>query len=280
MPRSSNRDVIIKTLLLSGMMLILLGCAAPPTAFLAQQNNFKLAYIQTAKFNLASYQKYSHPNNDVNIYIEGDGNAWRSRQRLSVDPSPRFGTTMQLATLDPAANVVYLARPCQYSPQDLRTVCDSKYWSIARYSQEVVDAMDNAITHIKQKYNAKQINLIGYSGGGTLAILIAAQRNDIATLRTVAGNLDLKTMDQIHHTTPLFESLDPIEVAKQVNHIPQLHFVGGKDYIVPPVVAKNFVTAAGLPKNSIIVIKKAAHNTCWEKQWPQLLQITPVKKNI
>lgn len=260
------------------LILLVTGCAAPPTAKLAAQNNFNKIYIQTAKFNLASYQKILKYGADVNIYIEGDGSAWRARNRLSADPSPHYGTTMQLAILDPNPNVVYLARPCQYSPQDLKTVCDSKYWSLARYSQEVVSALDSAISQIKMQYHAKQIHLIGYSGGGALAVLIASQRTDIASIRTVAGNLDLCTMDKIHDTTPLSESLDPLAVAKQVQHISQLHFVGGKDHIVPQIVAKNFVKESGLDANAVVVINKASHNTHWDKHWLQLLQLECISK--
>lgn len=267
-----------KTLIAFILALALTGCAAPPTDKLAVQNNFKKNYIQTSKFNLASYQKILQPGADVNIYIEGDGRAWSGRYRLSSDPSPRYGTTMRLATLDPNPNIVYLARPCQYSPEDLKTVCDSKYWSLARYSLEVVSSLDMAISNIKQQCSAKNIHLIGYSGGGALAVLIAAQRTDVASIRTVAGNLDLSTMDEIHKTTPLSESLDPIAVAQKIQHIPQLHFVGGKDHIVPEIIAKNFVKAAGLDPRTVIVIKKAAHNTQWDKSWQQLLQLECISK--
>lgn len=270
-PRN-NKLIII--LLVTGIT----GCAAPPTDKLAVQNKFKKTYVQTTKFNLASYQKILQPGAPVNIYIEGDGSAWVSRYRLATDPSPRYGTTMQLATLDPNPNVVYLARPCQYSPQDLKNVCNSKYWSLARYSSEVVSALDNAISQIKQQCNSKQINLIGYSGGGALAVLIAAQRTDIASIRTVAGNLDLDTMDKIHNTTPLSESLNPLAVACQINHIPQLHFVGGKDHIVPEKVARSFVNTAGLDAATVVVIKKAAHNTQWDKHWSYLLQLECISK--
>lgn len=257
---------------------MLVGCAAPPTAKLAAQSNFTKIYIQTQPFNLASYQKILKPGTTVNIYIEGDGGAWIGRNRLSADPSPRYGTTMQLAALDPNPNVVYLARPCQYSPQDLKTVCDSKYWSLARYSQEVVSALDSAISQIKHQCQAKHINLIGYSGGGALALLIAAQRADVSSIRTVAGNLDLSAMDKIHHTTPLSESLDPIVVAAQVRHIPQLHFVGGKDYVVPEIVARNFVKVAGLDASTVIVIKNSGHSSQWHKHWQQLLQLECISK--
>lgn len=260
------------------VILLMTGCSAPPTEKLAIKNNFKKIYIQTQKFNLASYQKILHLGAPINIYIEGDGNAWVGRNHLSANPSPRYGTTMRLATLDPNQNVVYLARPCQDSPNDLKTVCHSKYWSLARYSQEVVSALDSAISQIKIQYKAEHINLIGYSGGGTLAVLIAAQRQDISSIRTVAGNLDLHAMDKIHNTTPLSESLDPISVATQVSHIPQLHFVGGKDNIVPEIVAKNFIKHAKLDSSAVIIITDTNHASHWHKYWQQLLQLKCISR--
>lgn len=256
-------------------VILLTGCAAPPTKQTATKYGFNKVFIKTNTFNLASYQKVLQPGSSVNIYIEGDGNAWASRYRISKDPSPQTGTTMLLAALDHSPNVVYLARPCQYSPQDLKTVCDNKYWSIARYSETVVESIDMAIDNIKLQCKAPQINLIGYSGGGALAVLVASRRCDIASIRTVAGNLDLIAMDEIHDTTPLSESLDPISVAQNVKNIPQLHFVGNEDHIVPTIIANNFVNAAGLnPNKAVVVLKGAGHNNIWHKHWESLLQYT------
>lgn len=257
--------------------IFLTGCATVPTSEVAQTNGFKQYYIQTKTFNLASYQKILAPGQDVHIYIEGDGHAWVTRTMISRDPSPRLSTVMQLAALDPHPNVVYLARPCQFSPKDLKTVCSPHYWSIGRYSSTVVQSINNAITNIKKKCNAKKVHLIGFSGGGALAILVAAERKekDIAGICTIAGNLDLRTMDKIHRTTPLSESLDPIAVANKVRNIPQVHFSGAKDKIVPTVVAKNFITAAKLNPKSLIVIKDASHHDKWQKHWPELLKYIP-----
>jgi hypothetical protein len=254
------------------IVIFLTGCAAPPTAKTATKFGFNKAFIKTNTFNLASYQKILQPGSPVNIYVEGDGNAFISRYTISDDPSPRTGTTMLLAALDPSPNVVYLARPCQYSPQDLKTVCDNKYWSIARYSETVVASINMAVDDIKQKCQASKVNLIGYSGGGALVVLVAARRDDVASIRTVAGNLDLSTMDEIHETTPLSESLDPISVAQIVKHIPQLHFVGSKDHIVPVEIANNFARAADLNPNKVIILKGAGHGNIWHDHWLDLLQ--------
>lgn len=264
-----------KIIYLLFVVTLLTGCGAATTSKVASSNGFKPAYVKAEPFNLATYQKITQPGKDVNIYIEGDGRNWISRTVLSKDPSPRASTVMQLASLDPSPNVVYLARPCQYSPKDLKTVCKPKLWSQARYSPAVINALNVAINEIKKKSKSKKVNLIGYSGGGTLAVLIASKRKDVASIRTIAGNLDLRTMDKIHNTTPLHESIDPMHVAASVKHIPQIHFCGAKDKVVPPVVALNFIRAAKLNPKTVVVVKDASHDKNWNKHWPELLKRVP-----
>lgn len=251
------------------------ACAQPTTQHVAQKYGYTAQYIQTSTFKLASYQKLHKPVANVNIYIEGDGHVTQSNQQIAKDPSPHSPLTMQLAALDPNPNVVYLARPCQYSPDDLNTVCNPKLWTTARYSNSVVEALNEAITQIKLDSGARDINLIGYSGGGALAVLIAARRTDIASIRTVAGNLDLIAMQDFHNSKPLNESLDPLDYAKKVRNIPQLHFIGAKDRVIPSNVSNNFRIASGLDRKRIIVLPKAGHNTGWTDQWPGLLKHIP-----
>jgi hypothetical protein len=257
------------------VVIMLTGCGAAPTSKVAASNGFKQQFVQAAPFSLATYQKITKPGSDVNIYIEGDGRAWVTKSVLSKDPSPRASTVMQLAVVDPSPNVVYLARPCQFSPNDLKTVCKPKLWSQARYSPAVINALNSAINQIKKQAKCKKVNLIGYSGGGTLAVLIASKRKDVASIRTIAGNLDLQTMDKIHKTTPLRESIDPMNVAASVKNIPQIHFCGARDKVVPPIIARNFVKAANLNPKSIVVVKDASHDKNWSKHWPELLKRVP-----
>jgi hypothetical protein len=264
----------MRIIFLLPFIILLTACGIPATHQVASKHGFEAQYLQTKIFKLASYQNIKQPGLPVNIYIEGDGKAWHSRRHLSADPSPISSTVISLATLDPNPNVVYLARPCQFSPDDLNSVCENKYWSLARYSSEIVEAIDSAITQIKQRTKSEQINLIGFSGGGALAILVAANRSDIKSIRTVAGNLDLHAMDKYHKTTPLSESLDPIAVAKKVRHIPQLHFSGKQDKVVPTSIAYNFIQAADLESTKVIVVD-ADHKAGWKKQWPQLLKYIP-----
>ena len=257
------------------MLVILSSCAKPNAEQVASNNGFTQKFIQTQPFNLASYQKILQPGSPVTIYIEGDGYAWIRNIRLSTDPTPRTPLVIQLAAVDPSPNVVYLARPCQYSPADLNAICESKYWSQARYSSTVIKSMDQAITKIKNLSQAKKLKLVGFSGGAAIAILVAAQRTDIESIRTIAGNLDLIAMQEYHHSSPLSESLDPLDFAKQTSKIPQLHFIGKKDNVVPNNVARNFCSKAGLDSKHIIVLNSVGHNKGWLENWPNLLKYIP-----
>lgn len=252
------------------------GCATHDIEKVTSNAAFEQQYIQTKPFKLASWIRINDKISDsVNIYIEGDGRVRKSYTQISKDPTPRAKTMLELAELDPAAKVVYLARPCQYSPDDLQTICDNKYWTDARYSDEVVSAMDQAINHIKHESNAAKINLIGYSGGGTIAMLIAARRDDINSIRTIAGNLDLTAMQQYYNCKPLAGSLDPMEITDKIKDIPQLHFIGAKDKTVPVHVVKNFQQKAQLASSQIIILPDIDHQHGWAKMWQELLEYVP-----
>jgi len=72
----------------------------------------------------------------------------------------------------------------------------------------LVTAMNLAVSQLKSTFGTTtQIQLIGYSGGGATAALIAARRDDISRLITVAGNLDHDKWTQLHTITPLTHSL-------------------------------------------------------------------------
>ena len=255
------------------MMLVaasILGCA---TIDISGKAGFTKEYIKAGDFTLLSYQRFYKHSDTLNIYIEGDGRAWETKHRLSDDPTPSNPVALKLAALDPADNVAYIARPGQYSPTGIPE-CNSKYWSGYRFAPEVIDSFNTAIDILKEKSGAKYIKLIGYSGGGAIAVLVAAKRSDVSALITVAGNLNLKAFCAYHHVAQLHGSMDPMDVAKTVAHIPQRHFVGSKDKIIPFAIAESFVKTEG-DKNyeRITVVDDVSHNNGWQKHWKELLLI-------
>lgn len=120
------------------------------------------------------------------------------------------------------------------------------------------------------------MNLIGYSGGGAVAVLVAARRHDVATLRTVAGNLDSEYVNRIHDVSPMPASLNPIDDARRVGAIPQIHFSGASDRIVPTRVARRFVERAGSACAQVDVVPGMTHGGAWARAWPRLLAVEPV----
>jgi len=103
--------------------------------------------------------------------------------------------------------------------------------------------MNEAVEHLKIKAKATKIHLVGYSGGGAIAVLIAARRKDVLTLRTIAGDLDPPSLAEYHHTTPLQGSLNPTMAIPKILNLPQQHFSGGKDKTVPHPLLQSVVIA-------------------------------------
>jgi pimeloyl-ACP methyl ester carboxylesterase len=220
-----------------------------------------------AAFDLVSFapEKQKHADTLV-IYIEGDGFAWRNRRTPSRNPTPKTPVALELAMKHNVENeaAVYLARPCQYIELKTQPACETKYWTSHRFAPEVIQSTDAAINQLKEKHNAAQIKLVGYSGGGAVAALVAAKRDDVIELVTIAGNLDIEAWAGHHDISPLSGSLNPADFWQNLADIPQTHYVGEDDKIVPPSIAQSYSSA--FPNNKkpkIIAVKDANHQCCW-----------------
>lgn len=257
--------------------LLLTACASNHVQYdengfqLARQAGFESTMVKTEHFDLTAFIRLGSENAPIHLYIEGDGFAWVTKYQLSADPTPHEPIALKLAIQDMHPNVVYLARPCQYRQTD--RVCDSAYWSNRRFSMEVIHSMNQAVSLLNPK--SQTIDLIGYSGGAAIAVLIAAQRKDIESIRTVAGNLDHGFVNRSHRVALMLESLNAIDVAAKLEKIPQVHFVGNADQVIPAGTAERFV--AKLPDKHCAQVMRvqANHQQSWDTQWRQLLQVMP-----
>jgi len=182
----------------------------------------------------------------------------------SDDPTPTEPFALKLALAQLEGEVVYLARPCQFNVTDR---CAQKYWTHARFSIEVVSEMNLAMDKIKAQFSVQEIQLVGYSGGGAIAALLAARRKDVSSLVTVAGNLDHAAWTRLHRISPLTESLNPADEAHLLRKIPQLHLVGSEDRNIQPVIARSFTQQGGITPSSISIIEGYDHRCCWEDNW-------------
>ncbi len=228
--------------------------------------------IQTKFFKLTSYQRITTKNPEFSIYIEGDGKAWLNKKRASLDPTPRNSVVLKLANLDPADNVIYLARPCQYTKTVDGSPCDQKYWTSHRFAPEVIEAMNSALDDIKQRHQITGFNLIGFSGGGNIAALLAAKRGDVMSIRTVAGNLNHELQSNIHSVSEMPQSLSAKDVAHHISYIPQMHFVGSEDQIVPRQLYDSYKKESGSSGCvQSYVVNGVEHIKGWESVWKSLL---------
>jgi pimeloyl-ACP methyl ester carboxylesterase len=271
----------MKLLAVLSLLAWLQGCASDPRLHadaLAQPAGLQHEQVSAGMFVLTAYARITRSDAPLTIYIEGDGLAWRNRYQPSDDPTPSRALGLSLAAADRSANVVYLARPCQFTPMASNPGCQVAYWTGKRFAPEVVAAMDAAVSHYAARVPGQRIALVGYSGGAAVAVLVAARRSDVASLRTVAGNLDHEAVNRWHKVSSMPESLNPIDVAARVARIPQIHFSGSDDKIVPTVITRSFVSAVAATGSTCAraqVVNGLAHESNWAAQWPQLLANSP-----
>ena len=258
---------------------LLAGCASrrDKAAELALGHAMRTAVFDGGYFDLyGQVPQHFQPGQPLSVYIEGDGYAYISRQRLNDDPTPRDPLALDLATRDPAPNVVYLARPCQYVTGPQRRHCEPAYWSVARYAENVIASTNAVIDQLVAKSGARGVRLYGHSGGATVALLVAARRNDVLSVMSVAGLLDTEAWTRMDGLAPLIYSLNPADMAQRLADIPQVHLLGADDDVISPAVARSY--AAHFPADRqprLQIVEGQDHTCCWAERWPQLLRLRP-----
>lgn len=251
--------------LLLGAMLS--GCQSPQFALqeLATVHSRQVQTLASKPFPLAFSAPPKQPAISlIRVYLEGDGHAWATRSQPSLDPSPRHMLVAKLAFDDPQPSI-YLARPCQFVQAD---GCTTALWTNRRFAPEVLDSLDHALTLIKSRYGNDQFELIGYSGGAALALLLAARRDDIVQVQTLAGNLSPRQWAQLQQLSPLTGSMEPLDQRRQLRDVPQRHLAGADDNIVPPQLMGSYINTLG-PATCLesAVLPKVSHTDGWQQAW-------------
>lgn len=228
--------------------------------------------IPTRSFVIATWGRFTPPVNSIRVYIEGDGFAWKNRTQPSDDPTPHQPTGLKLAAADPGQNVLYLARPCQFIGPPLPATCQVNWWTNDRFSAFVIDTMNEALEVFASRYPGVKLDMVGYSGGGNIAALLAARRKDVRSLRTVAGNLDVAWVNTLHNVTPMPNAISAIDRAAELRTLPQIHYSGDADKTVPVDVARRFQQVVGGNCIRVEVVSGMTHSADWAAIWPQLLK--------
>ncbi len=204
----------------------------------------------------------SPPRGPLHVYLGGDGSPRSAARHRPPDPTPRDTVALHLMALDPAPSV-YLGRPCYHGVP----ACDPIHWTLGRYSEAAVESLVAALRRFG--IPPEGLVLIGFSGGGALAMLMAERLPETRAVVTVAGNLDPGAWTAHHGFVPLRASLDPSQRPPLPPGVPQLHLLGGRDRAVPPALvgpalARQRAAHAWL-------YPRFDHACCWEEAWPDAL---------
>jgi hypothetical protein len=210
------------------------------------------------------------PDDTVTVYIEGDGRSWATRTRAARNPTPADPLGFRIAARQTEGAVAYVGRPCQFIDRPV-PACRPDLWTAGRFGAQALGIVSRGVDRAKASVQARRIVLAGYSGGGTLAALLAAARRDTVRLVTIAAPLDTVAWTAWHRVSPLSSSRNPTDVAGLLAAIEQIHFGGSRDRVVPPEVNAAFFDA--LPPGTSAtrrVIERFDHTCCWVQAWREL----------
>lgn len=266
---------MIRTLLL--LMLFGLAACSMNTKELANsaseqgaENGLKKTYYNTSKFKVFTLSKITDKNLPIHVYLEGDGRAFIEKNIPSTNPTPHNFLMLNLASQDKYPNILYIARPCQFVEDDKS--CTEKYWTYERFSNDIIFSINDVLDNFPNQ----KLELIGYSGGGGIAIYLTTIRNNIDSIRTIAGNIHHQAFNNYHKVPQFINSPNLKTAIFSAQNIPQIHFIGSDDEIVPKTIAQEYQkNQQNTACTKLMVVPNATHTDGWEESWLNLLSIKP-----
>ncbi len=215
------------------------------------------------------------PPNIQIIAIEGDGRPWLTPRKIAFDPTP--ASPLMLDWFNSTSHhAVYLGRPCYFGARQLQdrsvpvkitprpsgVACDPYWYTFGRYSQPVVTSMQQAL----EAESGPCRVILGHSGGGTLAMLLAAELANVIGVVTLAGNLDVAAWLSHHRYSPLPGSLDPAARPPLASGIQQIHIAAEGDRTILAAWIQAETRRQG---GEFLLWPVSSHNQ-WRSQWPRL----------
>lgn len=251
------------------MLLFLAGCSPQNSLHsIVNRHNYKPIAHQSDFFHHVVYVNSAFYLNEVPtlyVFLEGDGIPWKTRTQISANPQPVYPLALDLMTQNKYPGV-YLQRPC-YGVKEIN--CHFQWWTNKRYSQEVVSSMLQVLDKVSENY--LNVTLVGYSGGGGLATLMARKSDKVSKLITLAGNLDHQKWTNYHDYSSLQGSLNPINYVLP-STVQQFHFAGQKDLNILPQWVEAFSDKQ--INSQFILLKNVDHRCCWLENWPRIIDQT------
>jgi pimeloyl-ACP methyl ester carboxylesterase len=245
----------------------LVACATPANRYdsTAQAMGFARHTVGTRAGTLVIYEAAPpRPGTGLHVYIEGDGLPRNAVRFAPPDPTPSDPLMLRLMALD-ETRAILLGRPCHHGA----LACDPQSWQGARYGDAVIEGMAEALGAWRKRNPADEIVLIGHSGGGAIAMLLAERAPDTVAVVTLAGNLDAGAWTDHHAFAPLEGSLDPAQRPPLSPDILQIHHLAGRDESIPPTLVRRAIERQ--PGAEVRLHPTYDHRCCWERAWPDSL---------
>lgn len=205
------------------------------------------------------------------LYIEGDGIPWLGGRQPAPDPTPASPLALRLMAAhaaDRTAHLAYLGRPC-YFGFAREPGCGSSTWTSERYSPRVIASMVAAAESLVASGDYAELVLIGFSGGGTVARLMAPKIPRVAGLMTINANLHVASWVSVRGYLPLSGSLDPVDEGPLPAGVRHVQAIGLRDAVVPAAVTQSY-----RERHDDLVVWKYPdfdHVCCWLRSWPDIL---------
>lgn len=261
---NGSAGLLLARCVLFNCLLLISACSLTPShpgtpAQHAQARTFTLA---GTPFSLYAVE-HSGNGHHAHIFIEGDGRPWRSAGRLIADdPTPRRTPLLEQMLQTPAP-ALYLGRPCYFGQRS--EACHPMLWTFARYSEQVLHSMHTGLLQwLEQNPDIREITLVGHSGGGILALLLAERIPQVTAVTAMATPVDIDQWTDLHGYTRLFESINPAQLPHWRPGVSRQLLYGQQDKQVPADVF--LPIARRIPDADVQLIKDAGHGCCAEYQ--------------
>jgi len=259
-------------LVVTALAMLLSSCATSPAFRLdamAQEGGAQRAEILGTTFEHVLYTRGLETGaTELRIYFEGDGLPWVRRNEVSADPTPREPLALELMLEDPGPSA-YVARPC-YQRTTVTPACWPHLWTFARYSEEIVASMHAVVARVLDTSPGAETTLVGYSGGGVLALLVAEREPRVHTVLTIGANLDTDAWTARHGYSPLTSSINPARSGPWRSSLRQIHYAGERDDNVPETLIRSFTD--DVPGAELRTRADFDHRCCWVKAWREILE--------
>jgi hypothetical protein len=244
------------------------ACSSQPDLpTFAREHKLRSGAVHTEAFSLVTLSRTPvEPGTELRVYLGGDGRPWRGT-RPAKDPNGGL-LALELMIQDPAASL-YLGRPC-YHTTPMPANCTPELWTSARYSKAVVAAVVQALNQLVKEYQASRLTLMGHSGGGVIALLVAPHLSLPTVVVTVAANLDTDAWTEFHHHLPLYNSINPQSLPTRPEAGRRIHLLGLSDNVVPPQTVDGYINSH--PQEEYYYFDEFDHRCCWLQHWPEILQ--------